>query len=258
MTPKQQALTSQTFNRGQPIRFESVSVVLPVMNEVQALIDTVRAILTFAKSHLHKIIIVVCEKTTRESLQACESLKAEHDRRIEIVWQNKPLLGGALRAGFEHAKSTHVVLMYSDGESDPLSLVDLIAEAQRHPAAIISASRWLKKSSFRNYPPGKLAANYCFQRLFALIYLRAITDFTFGYRLYPLAVVNAIDFEEIGHPFVFESIVKPLRLAVEVREIPTIWEKRSEGLSQLKPMVYFKYLVVGAKVRWARPSGLLK
>ena len=177
---------------------------------------------------------------------------------MEIVRQQQPFLGGALQTGIAHAKGSHVVVMYSDGESDPATLGGLIAEAQRHPAAIISASRWLKESSFHNYPPGKLVANYCFQRLFALIYWRAITDFTFGYRLYPRAVVNAIDFEEIGHPFILESIVKPLRLAVEVREIPTTWDKRSEGISQLKPLVYFRYLTVGARARWARPSGFLK
>jgi glycosyltransferase involved in cell wall biosynthesis len=240
------------------IRFESMSVVVPVINEVHSLIDTVNTIVQVARGPLHRIIIVVCEKTTPESLRACERLREAHGEVVEIVWQQKPFLGGALQAGLAHSKSSHVVLMYSDGESDPRTLGELIAEARRHPAAIISASRWLKRDSFYDYPPGKLLANYCFQRLFALIYgRRDITDFTFGYRLYPQALVNSIPWEETGHPCVFESIVKPLRLDMDVREIPTRWKQRSEGVSQVKLRVYWRYLVVGAKVRWAPPSRIL-
>jgi hypothetical protein len=122
--------------------------------------------------------------------------------------------------------------MYSDGESDPLTLGGLITEAQRHPASIVSASRWLRQGSFHAYPAWKLVANYLFQRLFACVYRRVVTDFTFGYRLYPQAVLKSMAFEEVGHAFVFESIVKPIRLGVEVREIPATWRKRS-GVSQL-------------------------
>lgn len=258
MTLEQQTRASHLFNRGEPFRFEAVSVILPVMNEVRSLTSTVHAVVKVASGDLEKIIFVVCEKTTRESVQACETLVATCGVRAEIVRQRKPLLGGALQEGLQHASSSHVVVMYSDGESDPQTLGSLIAEARRHPAAIVSASRWLKKNSFRDYPPGKLVANYCFQRLFALLYLKAVTDFTFGYRLYPAAVIKAFTFQEIGHPFVLESIVKPLRLSVQVREIPTVWTRRSEGTSQLKPMVYFRYLIVGVEARWAQPYRFLK
>lgn len=115
-----------------------------------------------------------------------------------------------------------------------------------------------ERGAFPGYPPLKRVANFLFQRFFARLYRCPVTDFTFGYRLYPTALVKAIAWQETGHAFVFESLVKPLRLSVAVREIPTIWRRRCEGTSQLRPWAYLRYLGVGFKARWARPGGFLK
>jgi len=52
---------------------------------------------------------------------------------------------------------------------------------------------------------------------------------------------------------------KPLRLGVEVIEIPAMWKARAEGASNNSFMVNFEYFRVGWKTRFSyRPERILK
>ena len=234
------------------------SVVMPAVNEVDSLIEAVDTVFAVAGEHLRRVFIVICEKTTEECRAAAGLLSVRYPGRVVLVPQRLPLLGGALREGLAAAEGRHVVVMYSDGESDPRTVGPLLAEALRNPEAIVSASRWLPGSAFEGYPPVKTLFNWLFQKFFAALYGAAVTDFTFGYRVYPLPMVRAIAWEEVGHAFVFESVVKPLRLGVAVREVPTLWRARAEGQSQLRPWMYLRYLLVGLRTRFGRADRFLK
>ena len=67
---------------------------------------------------------------------------------------------------------------------------------------------------------------------FAVLYGTRLTDMTYAYRIYPTKLVQSLRWEELRHPFLFEALVKPLRLGVAVIEIPSIWKARMEGESQ--------------------------
>ena len=86
--------------------------------------------------------------------------------------------------------------------------------------------------SFQGYPTLKLILNWIFQMVFAVLYGKRLTDMTYAYRIYPTKLVQSIRWEELRHPFLFEALVKPLRLGVEVIEIPLVWKARTEGESQ--------------------------
>ena len=241
-------------NRG----FESASVVLPVINEVRSLRDTIDILFESGRDSILEVIIVVCHKTTEESLAACADLQKRYSGQVRMIQQTLPFLGGALREGLLAARGSHVILMYSDGESDPRSVIDLIGKARENPESVVSASRWLNGNSFEGYPAVKTLLNYLFQKTFSLLYWKNITDFTFGYRIYPTPLIQGIEWHETGHAFVFESIIKPLRLKTRITEIPTTWKARTEGESQLKPFMYVRYIWVGLKVRISRRNKLAK
>jgi len=238
--------------------FISLSVVIPLINEVKSFHQVADCIFEHAGKNIQELIIVVCHKTTDESLAATKALEKKYPGQIRIVWQKLPCLGGALREGFLAACGSHVVVMFSDGEADPRIIGNLVQEAKANPDMIISASRWLEEKSFRGYPLTKMILNYLFQKTFSILYWKKITDFTFGYRLYPIGLIRGIAWEETGHSFVLESILKPLRLEVDVLEMACSWKARSEGKSQLKPYMYLRYLWVGLKVRVIRRGYFVK
>ena len=177
---------------------------------------------------------------------------------VKVHRQSLPFIGGAIREAFDLARGSHVIMMASDLETDPGDVKRLVHEASRKPNAIIATSRWRDGGKFEGYDPVKLVANFVFQRFFSLLYRTHLTDLTFGYRLYPCKLVRSIKWEELRHPFFLETIVKPMRLGVEVVEIPSVWRPRSEGESQNTFLRNLLYFWTGLRTRFAQPSSLLR
>jgi hypothetical protein len=239
-------------------RFESASIILPVINETTSLRQTVDILLRDVKGKIKELIVVVCKRTTPESMAVIEELRSQHGELIVVLEQKLPFLGGALRDAFDIALGSHVVIMASDLETNPDEVATLIDEAEKNPSAIVTTSRWIQGGEFHGYSKIKLLCNWVFQHFFSILYSTHLTDMTFGFRIFPTKLVQAINWEEVRHPFNLESIVKPLRLGVKVIEIPSIWYARIEGESQNPFFRNFEYFRIGIKTRFCDKKKILK
>lgn len=239
-------------------RFESATVILPVINETTSLNQTVQIILRDARDRLQELLIVVCQRTTPEAMTVVDQLQRELGDLVVVHRQQLPFLGGAIREAFALARGSHVIMMGSDLETDPNDVGRLIAEAEQNPSGIVAASRWIKGGSFHGYSTVKLICNWLFQRFFSFLYGTRLTDMTYGYRILPTRLVQAIRWEELRHPFNLETMVKPLRLGVPVTEIPSAWYPRSEGQSQNSFFRNFAYFRIGLKTRFASKRSILQ
>jgi hypothetical protein len=238
-------------------RFESATIVLPVVNETTSLKQTVDIILRdVQRNDIAELLIVTCKKTTSEARAVVAQLQKELGNLVVTLEQTLPFLGGAMRESFNLARGSHVIMMASDLETDPRDVAVLIAEARKHPASIITASRWLAGVQFHGYSKFKLLCNWIFQRTFSMLYATKLTDLTFAYRIFPTKLVQAIRWEDFRHSFLFETLVKPLRLDVPVIEIPSTWRARTEGVSQNTFFRNFEYFKIGWQTRFA-PKGTL-
>lgn len=241
-----------------PGALQSVSIILPVVNETISLERTVDIILRDAADRICEIIIVICSRTTPESRATIDLLVQQHPGLIVVHNQSLPYLGGALREAFDLARGTHTALMASDLETNPDELAQMLDESDRHPDAIIQASRWRKGGSFTGYSPLKLVLNRIFQMFFSVLYGVSLTDMTFGYRIYPTRVIQSIAWEELRHPFLLECLVKPIRLGTPVVEVTSVWTARIEGESQNTFFRNFVYFRTGFKTRFASRKSILK
>jgi glycosyltransferase involved in cell wall biosynthesis len=237
--------------------FSSLSVILPVINETTLLERTVEIIAADCGAAVGEYVIVVCAKTTPDSLKVCERLKAKYGPSLKILTQKLPFLGGAMRDAFAFVSGSHVIMMASDMETPPDKVKDFIALAKQHPDRIITGSRWIAGGGFQEYSGLKYLLNFVFQKLFSLLYWTSLTDMTYGYRLFPAALVKAIRWEELRHPFLFETIVKPLRLGIRAEEVPVKWRARSEGETQNTFWRNFEYFRIGLKTRFYRKEQIL-
>ncbi len=237
----------------------SVTIVLPVMNETTSLRQTVDVILRDTpKEFLKELLIVVCKRTTAESMSVVAGLQQQHGALVVVLHQQLPFLGGAVREAFDRARGSHVIMMASDLETDPKDVRVLIEEERKNPGGIVTASRWQNAGDFQGYSKVKLACNWLFQRFFSILYSTQLTDMTFAYRIFPTRLVQAIQWEELRHPFLFETVVKPLRLGVPVTEIPSVWRARTEGESQNTFFRNFAYFRTGLRARFASRRSILK
>jgi len=237
--------------------FERATVLLPVMDETGALIKTVEIIEQECGPDIEEYLLLVCDRTRQNSMDICKRFAASNPGRFILVRQNLPFLGGAVRDGFAAAKGSHLVMMASDLETDPHDVKKMIGLAKKKPQAIVTASRWLEGAKFERYSPVKLVANFIFQQIFRAVYVTKLSDLTYGFRLFPTALVQSIRWEGVRHDFLFETLIKPLRLGVEVLEIPTRWHSRAEGQSQNSFFRNFYYFWIGIKVRFSPRRRLL-
>jgi glycosyltransferase involved in cell wall biosynthesis len=237
----------------------SVTIVLPVMNETVSLRQTVEVILRDVPGEvIQEILIVVCKKTTAESMAVVAELQKQQGGLVVVHHQQLPFLGGAMREAFDRARGSHVIMMASDLETDPKDVRVLIEQERRNPGGIVTASRWQNAGQFVGYSRVKLVCNWLFQRFFSVLYGTQLTDMTFAYRIFPTRLVQAIQWEELRHPFLFETLVKPLRLGVPVTEIPSVWRARTEGETQNSFFRNFVYFKTGLRARFASRRSILK
>jgi hypothetical protein len=240
-------------------RFESATIILPVVNETTSLQKTVDIILRDVKREdLKELLVVVCERTTSESMAVIHKMQKELGDLVVVLHQMLPFWGGAVRDGFAVARGSHIVMMSSDLETDPNEVKRLIEEARKNPGSVVSTSRWISGGAFHGYSRIKLVCNWIFQRFCSLLFLTRLSDMTFAFRIVPAQLVRAIRWEEVRHPFSLECILKPLRLGVPVSEIPTVWNARTEGESQNPFLRNFEYFRTGFKVRFARKESFLR
>ena len=239
--------------------FEAVTIILPIINETQALETTVEVIAaTCRRSEIREYLIVYCQRTTPESMAVARRIAARLGPACVLYEQKMPFIGGAMREAFDLARGSHLVMMSTDLETDPALIQVFIAEAKKNPGDITTASRWLSGGGFEGYSRPKLLLNWAFQKLFALIYGSRLTDLTYAFRIFPTALVQAIAWEELKHPFFLETAIKPLRLGVRIREVPAKWQARTEGASQNAFWQNFAYFRIALRVRFRPREQLLR
>ena len=236
----------------------NISVLLPVINETYSLKKTIDIINQSSKQDIKEYLIIICKKTKKESLRQIKELKEIYGDLIVVHDQKKPFLGGALQEGFDLASGSHIILMASDLETDPNLVKDLIFYQKKAPEGIVTASRWLRGGSFSGYSKIKFALNFLFQRFLSLIYASNLTDMTYAFRIMPSNIVKKIIWEEIRHPFLLETIIKPLRLGIKIKEIPAKWISRTEGESQNTFFRNFEYLRIAFKTRFYSHDKIIK
>lgn len=232
----------------------AITFVLPVLNETESLRTTVGTILRLAADDLHELLVVTADRSTPQSVQVARQLQQEHPGLVRIHQQRLPRLGGAMREAFELAAGSHVMLMASDLETDPELIPRFVEKMQEGRWDIVSGSRWLAGGGFEGYGRLRKLLNWLFQRSFRLLYSARLTDLTFAYRLYRREVLEGIRWEELGHPFLLECLLKPLRLGARVAEVPCRWQSRREGRSAGSFRQMLQYVPLAIRVRLTRPA----
>jgi hypothetical protein len=238
--------------------FTGLTVVLPVVTETESLDETARIVQEGSDADISEVLVVVCDRTRRESLARCQALASRFGDRLRIHNQTLPYLGGAMREAFDLAAGSHVLMMASDMETDPRIVPQLVELAKADPRAIVTASRWASGGGFSGYGSVRVALNWVFQRLTSVLYRTHLTDATFGYRLFPTPLVKAIQWEGLRHELLLETVLKPLRLGVEVVEVATQWTPRPEGESQNSLATQARYIKTLVANRFAPRSAMLR
>lgn len=235
----------------------SISIILPATDEPHSLEQTVREIREFLPQYTLQMIIVTHPTLTIPACRAMiQTLLSKYPMQIQTFEQTRPGLGGAIRQAFEKCTGEYTVLMSADLETDPKALPAMMKKMEEG-CDIAVTTRWRGGVRFQGYDPIKLVLNFCFQQFFRILYWTRLSDLTYAYRIYRTPIIKKIRWEESGFPFLFESIVKPLRLGYRVQEVRAPWLSRHEGASHNSFAQTAKYAITGLRVRFQPTSKML-
>jgi glycosyltransferase involved in cell wall biosynthesis len=238
--------------RGTELVLPLVSVLLPLMNEVESLNKTIDVIVENNPQQNFEFIIILSPKTDSRAIENLERLKTKYSN-IKVILQVKPSLGGALIDGINSSTGSHVLMMATDLETNPSTVSMMISRSEENPDTIIATSRWAGvDSGFYGYHPLKKVLNLIFQRIFRFLYKSDLTDVTFGFRLYPRETLLEIEWQSHDFSFLLESLIAPLLQGAKVIEIPTIWSAREEGTSNNSWRYYKSYFLLLIRMRLNR------
>lgn len=243
------------FNKGNRIldKFESVSVVIPAINETDSLRENISVILnTCDHKDLEEILIVVCERTTPECLSVIDSICAYgNDVPVRLYTQIQPGLGCALHEAMQQVKGSHVVNMAADLDTDPLVITEMIRIAKTRPDAVILASRWVNGGGFIGYGRMYKLLNYIFNKMLQILFLSKVSDLTYGFRFAPVDKTLSVKWESTGFSIGMETNLRMLRLGYEIIETPAVWRVREQGDSHNSFLTKLKYIRTVFNIRFA-------
>jgi hypothetical protein len=137
-------------------------------------------------------------------------------------------------------------MMASDGETDPKAIPLMIKKAEATGCDIVTSNRWIQGGGFQGYSFLKKILNYFFQKIIGAMYVGKIGDYTYAYRLYKMETLKGHKWQETRHPFLLESLLRPLKKGATVEQVPVVWHSRTEGKSQntfLQNFIYFRTAV---------------
>lgn len=120
--------------------YKRVSVVVPVFNEQNTLVNIIQEIEKSDVLGLEKEIILVDDASTDKT---SEILK-EYENIYKVLWQiNNQGKGAALKRGFENVTGDIVIVQDADLEYSPKEYKDLIVPIKANKADVVYGSRLL-------------------------------------------------------------------------------------------------------------------
>lgn len=227
-----------------------ISIILPVYSENASLVAAIEEINTVVSpGYIHEIIIIASPRSSKESLATCKRVSQQYPFIHYILQQNNPGVGWAFREALGKVTGTHVLMMASDGDTDPAAIPKMIKKAEETDCDIVLANRWSGGGGFERYDPMKKILNYLFQKIMKVLFVPTIDDYTYGFRLYKTGALNGCTWEETRHPFFLESLLKPMKSGFnKIEQIPVKQTSRTAGASKNTFFQNFLYLRTAIKV----------
>lgn len=223
-----------------------LTIVMPVHNEENTILDAVQAILA-ANIPCEFELLVINDGSTDATHSLIESLD---DHRVRYVQQHCNLgKGAAVRAAVALATGTHLLVFDADLEYDASDIASVVTPVIEGRAEVVYGVR---VSGMRTvFPSLTYALGNTFTTLAAnLMYGSYMTDMHTCLKLVPVQLLRSMELREYGFGLDSEITGEILRRGYRPFEVPVSYSARShtEG-KKIRPSDGLRCLYVLAKVR---------
>ena len=203
---------------------ESVTVVIPCLNEEQGVEQVLRAMPEFIDE-----VIVVDNGSTDRTRQVARSFGAK------VIVEDRRGYGRAYKSGFANASGDIIVTLDGDHSYPPEAIAYLLGAMQSLGVDFLSASRFPIR---RPEAMGRMqrAGNLILSLGVSLLFLRWVRDSQSGMWVFRRSILDRIRLDADSFVFTAEIKIEAIkRRGIRFAEVPILYSPRLGGVTKLSP-----------------------
>jgi len=210
-----------------------LSIVIPVYNEGENVVPTLRGVVE--KTHTRPLeVLVVHDFDEDTTVPVVKRLQAEMpELRLHRNTLGRGVLN-AMKSGLRAARAPYVLVTMGDGSDNPED-IDPMYKLARQGADVVAGSRYMKGGRQLGGPLLKRTMSRGAGLSLHWLGGGPGHDATSNFRLYSKRLLNQVTIESTGgFELGIELTVKAYRLGLPIAEVPTTWRDRTAGTSRFR------------------------
>lgn len=203
-----------------PVQTETVSVIIPVYNEVNTILEVVRRVQS-QPSVTEIIIVDDCSRDgTRELLQ--QTTFAEN---VKVLYHAKNMgKGAAIRTGVQAATQGIIIIQDADLEYNPSDFPAVLRPILDGVADVVYGSRFL--GTHRSFMLHHYLGNRFLSLVTNVLYNNMLTDMETGYKAFRAPIIKSLKIRSNRFDFEPEITAKVLKHGYRIYEVPIYYAGR--------------------------------
>lgn len=174
----------------QPLRSSRLSVIVPVFNEAEAIVDNLKLLISEVEPYFSTYEIIVINDGSRD--RTADVLRQfEHPRVRKVIYEQNKGKGYAVREGFKQAQGDYVFFIDGGMELHPKEIRIFLGLMGLYNADIVIGSKRHPQSRVE-YPAIRRTLSFIYQLLIRKLFDLDVTDTQVGLKLFKRSVIDAI------------------------------------------------------------------
>tara|TARA_B100000989_G_scaffold108526_1_gene79573 strand:+ start:6132 stop:6851 length:720 start_codon:yes stop_codon:yes gene_type:complete len=212
----------------------SLSIIVPVYNEENQLISTIKRLSKIYKKIKEFEIIFIDDFSNDRTNQSLKKLEKVY-KKVKFFKNTKKGLGPAIDLGIKKSKKKFVCFFMCDSSDDVNDLIKYYSIINNNDLDAVLGSRFMPNSKITNYPIVKLILNRIFNYLVKIIFFSDYNDFTNAFKIYRRKTLYKLMPLVSDHFNIFlELPLKIVSRKFKYSVVPIKWKGRKIGISKFK------------------------
>ena len=235
-------------------KIKTLSIVVPVYNEKNLVIDVLKKVNKLELQNINKEIIVVDDCSNDGTTDILKKDGQKYCHKI-IYHQKNTGKGGALRSGFECTTGDVVIIQDSDFEYDITDIPKVVLPIFNDECDVCYGSRFLNQKA-KGYKSNQLA-NKVLTSVSNLMTGNKVTDMETCYKAFRGDIIRSINIVENRFGFEPEITAKISKMGYKIYEVPISYNPRTkEEGKKIKYKDGFRALYCIAKYKFGKSDNL--
>lgn len=206
--------------------YEKLSVVIPCFNEIKTLRDVISKVAN-SPIGIALEIIVIDDFSTDGSRELIEELYRDRKIDLPIFLDKNSGKGAAVRAGFEVASGSIVLVQDADLECNPDEYPSLLEPILNKNADVVYGSRYTHRNPRPVESFHRQSANKFLTLVSNIFSNLTLTDMETCYKVFRKEVIQSIELRENRFGFEPEVTARISRLPIKIVEVSVSYSPRT-------------------------------